>query len=303
MRGNLFLRTARTVGLKKNLQNFLKAGVKCDCKADRCEGPRAKPRSRRSRSKHDGLALQRAEPWGTILNIVTEDRGKQLRLRREISVLTKVRGILHTVCDESATLLVEPFEIEVLIPEHTRRMVQGKVGEPIAFHTILYIEGGAMVSRLVPRLVGFLSAIDREFFEIFCSVDGVGVRKALRAMVRPVRELARTIEDQDVKVLSTLPGIGEATAERIVAKLRRKVGKFALIVSPEGAAGALAAAGNGAPENAGPDVIRDTYAALVSVGHTESQARDAIDRVLAGKKKFKSVADMIEAIYLQTRSQ
>src|SRR5438046_7315926 len=89
-----------------------------------------------------------------------------------------------------------------------------------------------MGGRMTPRLVGFLSAIDREFFEIFCSVDGVGVRKALRAMTRPVRELARTIQDQDVKILATYPGIGEATAERIVAKLRRKVGKFALIVSP-----------------------------------------------------------------------
>ncbi len=84
---------------------------------------------------------------------------------------------------------------------------------------------------MIPRLVGFLSPIEREFFEIFCSVDGVGVRKALRAMVGPVRELARTIQDQDVKMLATYPGIGEATAERIVAKLRRKVGKFALIVA------------------------------------------------------------------------
>ena len=49
-------------------------------------------------------------------------------------------------------------------------------------------------------------------------------------MVRPVRELARTIQDQDVRTLATYPGIGEAMAERIVAKLRRKVGKFALIV-------------------------------------------------------------------------
>ena len=154
---------------------------------------------------------------------------------------------------------------------------------------------------MIPRLVGFLSAIDREFFEIFCSVDGVGVRKALRAMVRPVRELARTIQDQDVKMLATFPGIGEATAERIVAKLRRKVGKFALIVGPQPSDGAAAAEANGAPENAEPDVIRDTYAALLSVGHTESQAREAIDRVLAGKKKFKSVADMIEAIYQQSR--
>jgi len=214
-------------------------------------------------------------------------------------VLTKVRGILHTVSDESVTLLIEPFEIEVQIPEQTRRLLQSRLGEPVAFHTVLYVEGGAMVSRLVPRLVGFLSAIDREFFDIFCSVDGVGVRKALRAMVRPVRELARTIQDQDVKALSTLPGIGEATAERIVAKLRRKVGKFALMVGPE--SGAAQAEANGAPENAEPDVIRDTFAALLSVGHSDSQAREAIDRVLAGKKKFKSVPDMIEAIYLQSR--
>ncbi len=214
-------------------------------------------------------------------------------------MLTRIRGTLQSVSDEVATLLIDPFEIEVLIGEHTRRTIQTKLGEPVSFHTIFYIEGGAMVSRMIPRVVGFLSAIDREFFEIFCSVDGVGVRKALRAMVRPVREIARSIEEQDVKGLSTFPGIGEATAERIVAKLRRKVGKFALIVSPQPGDGAAAA--NGAPENAEPDVIRDTYAALVSVGHSESQAREAIDRALSAKKKFKSVADMIEAIYLQSR--
>ena len=205
---------------------------------------------------------------------------------------------MQTVADESLTLLIDPFEIEVLIPEHTRRQVQSKVGEPITLHTIFYIEGGSMASRLLPRLVGFTSAIDREFFEIFCSVDGVGASKALRAMVRPVRELARSIQDQDVKLLATFPGIGEATAERIVAKLRRKVGKFALIVSPNPPPAAAVGDSNGAPENAEPDVIRDTYAALLSVGHSESDARQAIDRVLAGKKKFKSVADMIEAIYL-----
>lgn len=216
-------------------------------------------------------------------------------------MLTKVRGIVQAVAEESVTLRVDPFEIEILIPEHTRRTIQSKLGEPIELHTIFYLEGGAMVARLIPRLVGFLSAIDREFFDIFCSVDGVGVKKALRAMVRPVRELARMIQDQDVKLLSTFPGIGEATAERIVAKLRRKVGKFALIVGSEPGALGTSGASNGAPENAEPDVIRDTYAALLSVGHSESDARQAIDRVLAGKKKYKSVADMIEAIYVQSR--
>jgi holliday junction DNA helicase RuvA len=215
-------------------------------------------------------------------------------------MLSKVRGIVAAVAEESVTIRVDPFEIEILIPDHTRRTIQSKVGEVLELHTIFYIEGGAMVGRLVPRLIGFLSPIDREFFDVFCSVDGVGVRKALRAMVRPVRELARMIQDQDLKLLATFPGIGEATAERIVAKLRRKVGKYALIVGAEATTGSIAVS-NGAPENAEPDVIRDTYAALLSVGHTESQARQAIDRVLAGKKKFKSVADMIEAIYQQSR--
>jgi Holliday junction DNA helicase RuvA len=214
-------------------------------------------------------------------------------------VITLIRGVLRSVGEEELTLAVEPCEVEVAIPESARRQLQMKIGEMIGLHTLFYIEGNTMGGRMTPRLVGFLSAIDREFFEIFCSVDGVGVRKALRAMVRPTRELAQTIQEQDVKMLATYPGIGEAMAERIVAKLRRKVGKFALIVDSESGK----AQANGVPDNAEPDVIRDTFAALLSVGHNESQAKQAIDRVLSGKKKFKSVADMIDAIYLLQRPE
>lgn len=212
--------------------------------------------------------------------------------------------MLRSVGEDELILAVEPVEMEVLIPEHTRRQLQQKVGQLVSLHTVFYIEGGQMGARMTPRLVGFLSAIDREFFEIFCSVDGVGVRKALRAMTRPVRELARAIQEQDVTMLATFPGIGEATAERIVAKLRRKVGKFTLIVgqtSDIDPHGQTSVETNGQPDNAEPDVIRDTFAALLSVGHNETQARQAIDKALTGKKKFKSVADMIDAIYQQNR--
>jgi Holliday junction DNA helicase RuvA len=216
-------------------------------------------------------------------------------------VITQVRGVLRSVGDESLNLFVDPFELEILIPEHTRRQLQSKLEQTITLQTIFYIEGGVMGGRMVPRLIGFLNAIDREFFDIFCSVDGVGVRKALRSMVRPVRELARMIQDQDLKLLATFPGIGEATAERIVAKLRRKVGKYALIVGQEAGAPVPVSESNGQAAHAEPDVIRDCYAALLSVGHSESQARQAIDRALSTKKKFKSVADMIETIYQQSR--
>ncbi|HEV3163415.1 MAG TPA: Holliday junction branch migration protein RuvA [Isosphaeraceae bacterium] len=218
-------------------------------------------------------------------------------------MISQIRGILRAVEEEELTLAIEPLlELTVLIPEHTRRRLQGRVGESVTLHTIFYIEGNQMSGRMNPRLIGFTSPIEREFFETFCSVDGVGVRKALRAMVRPVRELARSIQDQDVRMLATYPGIGEATAERIVAKLRRKVGKFALIVGSE-ATEASPAATNGSPDSAEPTLVRDVFAVLLSVGHSESQARHEIDRVLTTKKSFKSIEDMIDAIYKRRREE
>ncbi|MDE2507869.1 MAG: Holliday junction DNA helicase RuvA [Planctomycetota bacterium] len=218
-------------------------------------------------------------------------------------MIRRVRGILRSVVGEELRLAIGPIEIEVLVPEFVRRRAQLALDEPIELETILYIEGGMMGARMEPRLVGFMSAIDREFFETYCSVDGVGVRKALRSLVVPTRDFARMIQDQDVKMLATFPGIGEATAERIVAKLRRKVGKFALMVSPRGEPAAHGASeSNGAETPAESEVIRDTYAALLSVGHTESHARQLIDQALAGKKKFKSAAELIDAIYQQRRA-
>ena len=56
-------------------------------------------------------------------------------------------------------------------------------------------------------------------------------RQFLAPSHRFLRDIAAAIEDQDVKLLAQLPGIGPATAERIVAKLRRKVPKFALMAA------------------------------------------------------------------------
>jgi Holliday junction DNA helicase RuvA len=96
-----------------------------------------------------------------------------------------------------------------------------------------FLEGTPGRGNLVPRLVGFLSEVEREFFDLICEVDGVGVRKALRAIIRPVGEIATAIDEQDAKALATLPGIGAATAERMIAKLRRRMPKFALLIARE----------------------------------------------------------------------
>ena len=148
-----------------------------------------------------------------------------------LPLITKITGQLVALHDDTLTLKIDAFEYEVLIPEFTRRQLQSELNQAVSLHTIEYVDGNPMQGRMTPRLIGFLSEVEREFFELFCSVDGVGVKKALRAMVRPVKEVATAIEEQDAKSLSGLPGIGPAMAERIIAKLRRKVPKFALMVA------------------------------------------------------------------------
>ncbi len=202
-------------------------------------------------------------------------------------MITKMTGRLTALADDHLTLEVGPLEYEVLIPELVRRQLQPQLNGEISLHTIEYLEGNAMQGRLTPRLIGFLNKVEKEFFDLFCSVDGVGVRKALRAMVRPVREIATAIEEQDAKLLSSLPGVGPAIAERIVAKLRRKVPKFALMVAREEPREAQVQA----------DVISETYDVLRSLGHTESDARHLLDTALGAKKKYADVQSLLQAIY------
>jgi Holliday junction DNA helicase RuvA len=202
-------------------------------------------------------------------------------------MITKITGRPISIAGDSLTLAVGAFEYEVLIPEFTRRHLQEKIGKEISLHTIEYLEGNPMQGRLSPRIIGFLSAIEREFFELFCQVDGVGVKKALRAMIRPVQEVAQSIEDQDAKGLSGLPGIGPATSERIIAKLRRKVPKFALLVTDDVQREA----------DVQPDLVSEAFDLLRGLGHSESDARRLLDAALEKKRKYKDVQALLHAVY------
>jgi len=208
-------------------------------------------------------------------------------------LITKITGKLLQVGDDTVTLGIEAFEYEVRIPEFTRRQLQPQLGQAVSLHTIDYLEGNPTQGRLTPRLIGFLSEIEREFFELICSVDGVGVKKALRSMVRPVREVAMAIEEQDAKLLSSLPGVGAALAERIIAKLRRKVPKFALLVARDEPIAA----------DVERDVVDETFEVLRQLGHSESDARRLLDAALRAKKKYADVQALLQAIYQQRHGE
>lgn len=208
-------------------------------------------------------------------------------------MITRITGTLLKVLDDSALLQLDHFEYQVFVAESTRRSLSPLVGQTISLQTIYYIDGDPSRGRVTPRLVGFMSEVEREFFEMFCSVDGLGAKKALRAMVRPVQDIAEMIEEQDAKGLSSLPGIGAATGERVIAKLRRKMSKFALLVAKEVKYEA----------EVKRDVVEEAYEALRALGHSEHDARTSLDVVLKAKRKFSDVEAVLMAVYEQTHAK
>ncbi|MDO4575141.1 MAG: Holliday junction branch migration protein RuvA [Planctomycetia bacterium] len=199
-------------------------------------------------------------------------------------MISRITGVLSAIYEDHIVLNVGFLGLDVQMPECTRRQLTSMLNHEISLFTIFYIDGNPTQGKLTPRLVGFQTETEREFFELFCSVDGLGAKKALKAMTCPVSEVAFGIESQDAAFLSTLPGIGAATAERIIAKLRRKVARFSVAPRDE-------------TVGAASGIFTEAFEALMALGHSESDARRKLESLSKKRKKFTSVQEILEAVY------
>ncbi len=128
--------------------------------------------------------------------------------------------------DERILLLANQVGYEVLLPAVVMETLNTKsVGDEIS----LYIFYQQTERQPKPVLIGFNLEAEREFFQRFISVEDIGPLKAVKALNIPVRDIARAIEEKDVGRLKQLKGIGNRTAQKIVATLEGKMDKFALI--------------------------------------------------------------------------
>ena len=132
----------------------------------------------------------------------------------------------------SLLIRVQSICYEIFVPSgiasRLRTAPEGERRNPLTFYTIYYIDGGLGGGHLTPKLVGFLDPLDREFFETFTTVPGVGFMRALKSLIRPLNEIALAIERGDAPFLKELPYIGTKTSERIITELKGKMAKFAL---------------------------------------------------------------------------
>ncbi len=151
-------------------------------------------------------------------------------------MIAGIEGKLVTLDEETALVQVGAVTYEIMLPGYCVSALSGLIGSNISLCTMEYYEGSLGGGNLVPRMVGFLSPAEREFFNTFISVKGLGIRKGLRALSIPIADIAAAVEAGDEKMLMTLPSIGKRMAQQVIAELKGKLQGFAIGAEPARAA-------------------------------------------------------------------
>lgn len=144
-------------------------------------------------------------------------------------MISHIAGKLLSRTESSIVLSAGAISYEVLLPGAVMKAIEeeGSFQEDVRLVTYHYYQ--MQHSSAVPVLIGFKNEIEKEFFEKFISVSGVGPKAACRALAEPFSAIAAAIDTGDLAFLKSLPGIGSQRARQIIAKLQGKVGKYCLI--------------------------------------------------------------------------
>lgn len=204
-------------------------------------------------------------------------------------MISQIKGKIAGIENTRALVEVGGLIYEVMLPSSLLDNLKSRPnGSEISLYTIYYIEG-SNIGNQFPRLVGFADPVQREFFTVLTNVSGLGIKKALRSLVLPINVIAKAIETEDVKKLTELPGIGARMAEKIIAELKGRVAKFALMQDNKPLAKPVE------PPDFGAEVMQ----ILRQLQYPQGEAKVMIERALATGRKFKSTEDMLEQIFKQ----
>lgn len=199
-------------------------------------------------------------------------------------MISYLEGKLKRICDDRVTLLVSGIGYDILIPAYVMNEIRRTTKTDSELS--LYISYNQTERQPKPVLVGFKMELDKEFFELFISVEDIGPSAAIKALTKTVREIARFIEEKDIKALKQLKGIGERKAEKIVATLKGKVAKYALIPQVE------------LPIEVAEDFRKEVEDVLINqLGHKILEARKMIEEAMKRNPGIKSSEELFEEVY------
>ena len=195
-----------------------------------------------------------------------------------------LEGTLLKTGKDRILLLSNQIGYEIILPAFVMDTVRAKnTGEPLS----LYIYYQQTERQPKPVLIGFNLEAEKEFFQLFVTVEDIGPLKAVKAMTIPVRDIARAIENRDETRLRQLKGIGSRTAQKIIATLSGKMDKFALIRKTEKI-----------PSQEEIDITRPVIDVLVSqLGHRMADARKMIAAALDRNPGVRTPEELFDELY------
>lgn len=202
-------------------------------------------------------------------------------------MISEINGKLKQKKDSSVILDVNGMCYEVMIPPAVMKNLDVVSGGDAAISLKVYHYYQMDQSKAIPVLVGFLNDIERDFFEQFITVSGVGPKAACRALSLSFPVIAEAIDNGDMALLKTLPGIGEQKAREIVAKLQGKVGKFCLMKDR---------ASRDLPKIK-EDIKEEALNVLVQLQYKKNEAGDMIEKAIRRNPKVSSCEEILNEVY------
>lgn len=143
-----------------------------------------------------------------------------------------------------------------------------------------------------PVLFGFSDKGSREFFEQLLTVAGMGPTSAQKMMVLHTRDLATAIEQRDTRTLSSLPGVGKRKAEQIVATLKGRVLRYALIPPTE--TDRVEAA---EPVLQATDFVADVEEVLLDLGYKKPEAARMVAAAMKRRPDLTDAQSLLQEIW------
>lgn len=199
-------------------------------------------------------------------------------------MIAYLKGTLFRKEEDRILLLVNHVGYEVILPFFVMSTLEHKgIGDDLA----LFIYYHHTERQPAPILIGFNSETEKEFFQQFISVEAIGPLKAVKALTRPVTDIADAIESNNAGLLRDLKGIGARTAQKIIATLGGKMGKFALSPGPPRALPDIA-----------DQIVEKVLEVLVSqLGHKTAEARQMIAEAMARNSAIATPEELFDEIY------
>jgi Holliday junction DNA helicase RuvA len=214
-------------------------------------------------------------------------------------MITQITGSVDHFSENLLTLRVAGISYEVYIPTAVIHGLEGKLagGAELSLTTYHYYQTDP--SKSIPILIGFSNRIEREFFEKFITVSGVGPKAAVRALSRAIPDIATAIDDGNLVFLKSLPGIGEQRAKEIIAKLQGKMGKFALM--PGGSAAATAKTPS-KTEVPSADVRAEAFEVLLQLQYKREEAKQMVQKAFSRNARLATVEEILNEVYRNKKS-